>query len=109
MLNRCQPNGQARLLRVRDVVPSVVPDATMFPMSTISVQELQQNPSALLDRVEAGEHLVVVRGGLAIAELRPISPTRSEPRPFGLCAGEFTVPDDFDAPLPDEILKDFEG
>ena len=23
-----------------------------------------------------------------------------EPRPFGLCAGEFVVPDDFDAPLP---------
>lgn len=30
-------------------------------------------------------------------------------RPFGLCAGEFVVPDDFDAPLPDEILKAFEG
>lgn len=30
-------------------------------------------------------------------------------RPFGLCAGEFVVPDDFDAPLPDEILKTFEG
>ena len=30
-------------------------------------------------------------------------------RPFGLCAGEFTVPDDFDAPLPEDILKSFEG
>ena len=30
-------------------------------------------------------------------------------RPFGLCAGEFTVPDDFDHPLPEEILKEFEG
>lgn len=30
-------------------------------------------------------------------------------RPFGLCAGEFTVPDDFDDPLPEEILKGFEG
>ena len=29
-------------------------------------------------------------------------------RPFGLCAGEFTVPDDFDHPLPEHILKDFE-
>lgn len=25
-------------------------------------------------------------------------------RPFGLCKGEFTVPDDFNKPLPDEIL-----
>ena len=29
-------------------------------------------------------------------------------RPFGLCAGEFIVPDDFDAPLPDDILNLFE-
>lgn len=30
-------------------------------------------------------------------------------RPFGLCAGEFRTPDDFDAPLPEEILNAFEG
>jgi antitoxin (DNA-binding transcriptional repressor) of toxin-antitoxin stability system len=42
-----------------------------------------------------------------IAELRPI--TRSKQlRPFGLCAGEFTVPDDFDTPLPEDILRSFE-
>lgn len=31
------------------------------------------------------------------------------PRPFGLCNGEFSVPDDFDAPLPEDIIKEFEG
>jgi hypothetical protein len=41
------------------------------------------------------------------AELRPISSTK-QLRPFGLCAGEFTVPDDFDAPLPEDILSAFE-
>ncbi len=35
------------------------------------------------------------------------TPTQ-EPRPFGLCKGEFSVPDDFDAPLPDDTLDDFE-
>lgn len=30
-------------------------------------------------------------------------------RPFGLDAGKFTVPEDFDAPLPEDILKAFEG
>ncbi|HEY53604.1 MAG TPA: type II toxin-antitoxin system Phd/YefM family antitoxin [Caldilineae bacterium] len=30
-------------------------------------------------------------------------------RPFGLCAGEFAVPDDFDEPLPEDILSSFEG
>ena len=78
-------------------------------MSTVSLQELQLDPNTLLDRVEAGEHLVVVRGGRAVAELRPVPATQPGPRPFGLCAGEFTVPDDFDSPLPDEILQGFEG
>ncbi len=31
-----------------------------------------------------------------------------QPRPFGLCEGEFSVPDDFDAPLPEDVLEDFE-
>jgi prevent-host-death family protein len=78
-------------------------------MATVSPQELQRNPDALLDRVEAGEHLVVVRGGRPVAELRPVPATESGPRPFGLAAGEFAVPDDFDAPLPEEILRRFEG
>ena len=30
-------------------------------------------------------------------------------RPYGLCAGQFVVPDDFDAPLPDEILAEFDA
>ena len=31
------------------------------------------------------------------------------PRPSGLAKGEFSVPDDFNAPLPEEVLRDFEG
>ena len=38
-----------------------------------------------------------------------VSPSETTLRPFGLCAGEFIVPDDFDAPLPDDILAEFEG
>jgi len=78
-------------------------------MSTVSLQELQRDPDSLLDRVEAGEHFVVVRGGHPVAELRPVPSALPGPRPFGLCAGAFTVPDDFDAPLPEEVLRDFEG
>jgi Protein of unknown function (DUF2281) len=32
----------------------------------------------------------------------------SQLRPAGLCSGDFTVPDDFDDPLPEEILQSFE-
>jgi antitoxin (DNA-binding transcriptional repressor) of toxin-antitoxin stability system len=83
-------------------------------MSTISLEDLQHDPAALLDRVEAGESLVVVRGGRAVAELRPVAavlpPVRGlSPRPFGLAAGEFAVPDDFDLPQPEDVLREFEG
>lgn len=78
-------------------------------MSTITDQDLAHDPAALLDRVEAGERLLVTRGGRLVAELRPVAPVRATARPFGLAAGAFAVPDDFDAPLPDDILRGFEG
>ena len=78
-------------------------------MGTISMQDLQRDPAGLLDRVEAGERLVVSREGRPVAELRPLAPAARGPRPFGLAAGAFTVPADFDAPLPDDILRSFEG
>lgn len=78
-------------------------------MDTINSSDFLQNPHDLLDRVAAGERLVVMRDGHAIAEIRPLASGQASPRPFGLCAGEFEVPDDFDAPLPSDILEDFEG
>lgn len=77
-------------------------------MTNINLAQLAQEPVSLLDRVEAGESIIVMRDGRAVAELRPIATPQSEPRPFGLAAGSFTVPDDFDASLPQEILREFE-
>jgi antitoxin (DNA-binding transcriptional repressor) of toxin-antitoxin stability system len=78
-------------------------------MSAISVQDIERDPQAFLRRVEAGESLVVVRDECPLAEVRPLPQRATRLRPFGLCAGRFTVPADFDQPLPDETLKDFEG
>jgi antitoxin (DNA-binding transcriptional repressor) of toxin-antitoxin stability system len=78
-------------------------------MSNISVQEIQHDPLSFLRRVEAGESFLVVRGERSLAEVRPIQAPATQPRPFGLCAGQFKVPADFDRPLPDEILQEFEG
>ncbi|NJM28088.1 MAG: type II toxin-antitoxin system Phd/YefM family antitoxin [Pseudanabaena sp. RU_4_16] len=77
-------------------------------MLNVTIDEIQRDPLKYLDRVEAGETLVIVRADKPIAELRPIV-SGKQLRPFGLCAGEFTVPDDFDAPLPEDILSSFEG
>lgn len=79
-------------------------------MSTISINEIHENTSKVFNRVAAGEHFLVTMAGEPIAELHPIPNTVTpKKRPYGLAAGQFTVPDDFDAPLPDEILASFEG
>jgi antitoxin (DNA-binding transcriptional repressor) of toxin-antitoxin stability system len=78
-------------------------------MVTVSLEQLHEDTASLLDRVESGEHLLVVREGREIAELRPVADRPREARPFGLSAGAFTVPDDFDSPLPEEIPREFEG
>jgi hypothetical protein len=36
-------------------------------------------------------------------------PPFSQARPIGLAKGQFTVPDDFNAPLPEDVLQTFEG
>jgi antitoxin (DNA-binding transcriptional repressor) of toxin-antitoxin stability system len=77
-------------------------------MLSVTVEEMQRDPSKYLRQVEAGETIVIVQADKAIAELKPIV-SGKQLRPFGLCAGEFTVPDDFDAPLPEDLLSAFEG
>lgn len=78
-------------------------------MSTISVQDIQQNLQAFLQRVKAGEAFIIVQGGKPLAEIRPTPAPAKQPRPYGLCVGQFSVPADFDKPLPEEIIRDFEG
>lgn len=78
-------------------------------MSTVTVQDLEKNVQGILHRVEEGESIIVVRGHQPVAEVRPLAFISTEPRPFGLAAGEFVVPNDFDEPLPHDVLKAFEG
>lgn len=77
-------------------------------MLNVTIEEIQRDPIKYLHQVEAGETLLIVRDDKPVAELRPIANSK-QPRPFGLCAGEFTVPDNFDAPLPEDLLSAFEG
>ena len=79
-------------------------------MIRVSLEEIASDLVRYLRRVEEGETLILLRSDRPIAELRPINDQATlSKRPFGLCAGEFIVPDDFDEPLPEEVLADFEG
>jgi len=79
------------------------------PLIEISIDDLKRDPQTYLNRVENGETLVIMKTGKPMAEVRPIAPVVDKLRPVGLCAGEFRVPDDFDDPLPEHILREFEG
>jgi len=69
-------------------------------MVQVSMDEIEHDLPAYLQCVQAGEVLIVLKGGKPIVEIKPLPSEPASPRPYGLCAGEFTVPDDFDAPLP---------
>ena len=78
-------------------------------MTQVSIDEIKRDVIAFFRLVEAGETLVVVKAGKPFAEIKPFAKEANGLRPFGLCAGEFVVPDGFDDPLPEEILRDFEA
>lgn len=73
----------------------------------VTIEEIKRDPEGVLHRVRDGETLIVTDQDRPVAEIRPIEAVR-RPRPFGLARGTFVVPDDFDDPLPEEILRDFE-
>lgn len=77
-------------------------------MLNITIDDIQRDPLKYLQQVEAGETLVIFRLDKPIAELKPVAASK-QLRPFGLCTGEFTVPDDFDGSLPEDLLNAFEG
>ena len=76
-------------------------------MKTVSVFEAKTHLSRLLQRVAAGEEIVISRRNQPIARLVPIA-GRSAFTP-GQFAGRISLSDDFDAPMPDEMLDAFEG
>jgi prevent-host-death family protein len=77
-------------------------------MRSINIHEAKTHLSRLVDEVNAGEEIVIAKAGKPLARLIPFQ-RRSVRRKLGALAGRFSVPDDFDAPLPPEALDDFEG
>lgn len=76
-------------------------------MIEVGVHEAKTHLSQLLRRVMAGEEVVISRGGRAVARLVPAAPARQ--RQIGRDRGLFKVPDEFHAPLPDDLLDAFGG
>jgi antitoxin (DNA-binding transcriptional repressor) of toxin-antitoxin stability system len=71
-----------------------------------TVDEVEKHPGEYLHRVLEGETVVVFRENQPVAEIRPLRAATVK-RPVGLAAGDFVVPEDFDDPLPDDLLDAF--
>ena len=78
-------------------------------METINIHQAKTNLSRLLSRVELGEEIVIANRGIPIAKLVPFRTSFDRRASLGQDRGRFVVPDDFNEPLPGEVLADFEG
>jgi prevent-host-death family protein len=76
-------------------------------MKQVNVHEAKTHLSKLLDEAEAGEDIVIARSGKPAVRLVPLG--SDQPGIIGILKGQFTVSDDFDDPLPDDLLDAFEG
>jgi len=77
-------------------------------MKAVNTHEAKTQLSRLLRRVAAGEEITIANRGVPVARLVPVPPKKTQ-RVLGVFRGQFTVPDDFNAPLPEDLLGLFEG
>ena len=77
-------------------------------MKTVNTHQAKTQFSKLLKRVAQGEEIVIANRGVPVARLLPI-PAKAAHRELGKYEGSIVIAEDFDAPLPEELLAAFEG
>jgi prevent-host-death family protein len=74
----------------------------------VNIYDAKTRLSELVDRAESGEEIVIAKAGRPVARLVPLLAVR-ESRAPGRWRGRARIAPDFDAPLPEAILRDFES
>jgi prevent-host-death family protein len=77
-------------------------------MRQINIHEAKTQLSRLVEEVASGDEIVIAKAGKPVARLVGIERNHA-PRKFGLLKGKIQIADDFDAPLPADVLEAFEG
>jgi prevent-host-death family protein len=77
-------------------------------MQTLSIQEAKKQFSKLVETVSQGKEIVIAKAGKPIARMVPMQDAKPVREP-GSLKGKIRIADDFEAPLPTEILAAFEG
>ena len=78
-------------------------------MIRLNMHEAKTHLSRYVAQLREGETILLCRRNEPVAEIRALPAARNKPRPIGLARGQFTVPDSFFEPLPDNLIELFEG
>lgn len=76
-------------------------------VQTVNITEAKAHLSRLVDQASIGEEIIITRAGKPVARLVTLAANTQKSRKLGLAKGRFTIPEDFDAPLGDSVLRDF--
>ncbi len=76
-------------------------------MENVNIYDAKTRLSQLVDRAASGEDVVVCRNGKPLVRITRLEASKRQVK-FGVLKGKLTIPADFDAPLPDEVLASFE-
>ena len=76
-------------------------------MIKLNIHEAKSHLSHYLDRLAAGEIILLCKRNVPIAEIRGLPPQRRDARPIGLAKGSVTILPEFDDPLPQEFANAF--
>ena len=78
-------------------------------MIKLNIHEAKTHLSKYLAKLKAGDRILLCRRNQPIAEITPLPEVLDHPRPIGLARERFTVPLSFFEPLPEKLLRSFEG
>jgi prevent-host-death family protein len=76
-------------------------------VTTVNIHHAKTHFSKLVDRVLAGEEVTIAKAGRPVARLVPLPPAVARRNP-GSARGLIEIGEDFDAPLPEDVLRAFE-
>jgi prevent-host-death family protein len=77
-------------------------------MSIVNIHAAKTHLSRLVEEAASGAEIIIAKAGTPVAKLGPLGSAKHKKRRLGLLAGRMKVPADFDAPLPANVLDEFE-
>lgn len=77
-------------------------------MPKVNIHEAKTHLSRYVEEAAQGKETIIAKAGKPVARIAPLAPAKVV-RKLGLLDGKARIPDDFNAPLPEEVLAGFRG